>query len=277
MSPSSIAILGAGHLATALLEGFSRVPDLSISLHNRSIDRALTLARRFPNADVIADKAAFDSETCPLLVMIPGRALMEFPNARIERFRRSGRVVVSCVNGLPLAVLESRFPGVRWAKAIPSVAAGTGRSVTLMAGGATTAVHEIFQHVGTTIRVDREEDMDRLSVVTSCLPGLLSAMLDELAIAYGLTQGQTSELLLESAIGSLLLAKEKNSSFQDVVASVANPGGLTEVGVSIIRQKLPPVLAEMKKALDSKQEQRLQQYLAMLNVNANSKSASEEA
>ena len=110
-----------------------------------------------------------------------------------------------------------------------------------------------------------EEDMDRFAVVTSCLPGLLSAILDEFAVTYGLTERQTSDLLIESSIGSLLLAKERDGGFREIVASVSNPGGLTEVGVSTIRQKLPPVLAEVKRAFECKQEQRLQQYLGIID------------
>jgi pyrroline-5-carboxylate reductase len=268
---SSFAILGAGHLATALIEGFSRTQGVPISIHNRSAEHALKLAQRFPNLKVFEEAVSFDLETCPLLVVIPGRALLEMPDARVDRLRRSGRVIVSCINGLPLSALERQFPGIPWVKAIPNVAASVGLSVTLISkgtaldAGSFEDVREIFGHVGKVIAVPRGKDMDRFAVVTSCFPGLLSAIFDELAVAYGLTERQTSDLLIESSIGSLLLAKERNVGFREVVASVSNPGGLTEVGVSTIRQKLPPVLAELKKALESKQEQRLQQYLEILN------------
>ena len=84
-----------------------------------------------------------------------------------------------------------------------------GLSLTLLAKGAATnassfeEVREIFGRVGKVIDVQREEDMDRLAVVTSCLPGLLSAILDEFAVAYELTERQTRDLLIESSIGSL--------------------------------------------------------------------------
>src|SRR5690242_13418227 len=131
MSDSRLAIQGAGHLATALVEGFSRSQLAPISLYNRTRQRAADLARLFPICKVFDDQAAFDSETCPLLFVIPGQALMEVSDDRMERLRASGRVVISCVNGLPLAVLEKRFPGIPWVKAIPNVAAAVGRSVTL--------------------------------------------------------------------------------------------------------------------------------------------------
>src|SRR5262249_40001564 len=96
MSNLQVAIQGAGHLTAALVEGFFRADITTISIYNRTTQRALELARRFPTLRVFDDQAPFDSEKCPLLVVIPGRALLETPRARMERLKASGRVVVSC-------------------------------------------------------------------------------------------------------------------------------------------------------------------------------------
>jgi shikimate 5-dehydrogenase len=55
MSDSRLAIHGAGHLTTALVEGFSRVQIESISLYNRTRQRAAELARLFPIIKVFED------------------------------------------------------------------------------------------------------------------------------------------------------------------------------------------------------------------------------
>src|SRR5215831_2011362 len=269
MSDSRLAMHGAGHLTTALVEGFFRVQMKPISLYNRTRQRATELARAFPIIKVFEDQAAFDSERCPLLLVIPGRALLEASHARMERLRASGRVVVSCVNGLPLSVLEQRFPGIRWIKAIPNVAAAVGRSVTLIAKGAAgedadlRSVEQVFESLGTVFRAHSDEELDRLAVVTSCLPGILGAVLDEFAQAYELDVRQTHELLIASAAGSLALAERHAAALRDLVSSVSNPGGLTEVGISTIRSRLPVVLAELRDALDRRRELRWRQYLAM--------------
>jgi pyrroline-5-carboxylate reductase len=267
MHASRVAIQGAGHLAAALIEGFSRTQTTPIAIYNRTPERALELARVFPEVRVF-EEAPFDCEECPLLLVIPGRVLLELPDARMERLRRSGRVIVSCANGLPLSALEKRFPAIPWVKAIPSVAAGVGLSVTLAAKGTMVTENEfrdvvqLFGQVGSVIELSSEQEMDRFAVVTSCLPGILAAMLDEFALMYGLDQSRTRELLIESSLGSIVLAKERTGSLREIASSVSNPGGLTELGVSVIRQKLPAVLAELRQVLDDRQEQRRQQYLA---------------
>lgn len=238
-------------MATALIQGFSRARIAPVSLHNRTHARALALAERFPALAVFEREQDFDSEPCPLLLIIPGPAILQLPAARIERLRRSGRVLVSCANGLPLSLLQTTFPEIHWVKAIPSVSAAVGRGVTLMANG-TPAVERIFTSLGTVLPIENDDEIDRLSALTSCLPGLLAATLDEFAHAYGLDERQTREILLESALGSILVAQESPASLADLVASVANPGGLTETGVSVIRERLPPLLAAMKQAMDAR-------------------------
>ena len=269
MPDSRLAIHGAGHLTAALVEGFFRAQIEPISLYNRTRQRATELARAFPIVKVFEDQAEFDSERCPLLLVIPGRALLEVSHARMERLRASGRVVVSCVNGLPLSLLDQRFPGIRWMKAIPNVAAAVGTSVTLIAKGAIVedaelrSVEQVFESVGRVFRAHSDEELDRLAAITSCLPGILGALLDELAQAFELDERQTRELLIGSAAGSQALAERPTVTLRELVTIVSNPGGLTEVGVSTIRSMLPPVMAKLRDALDRKRELRWRQYLAI--------------
>jgi pyrroline-5-carboxylate reductase len=267
MPAARIAIEGAGHLTAALVEGFCRSQIVPISLHNRTRERALALARAFAGVRVL-EGDAFDSETCPLLFVIPGAALLEGLGGRIERVRGPGRVAVSCAGGLPLQVLEKRFPGIPWLRAIPTVTAAVGAGVTLLARGTGAtgdqlrAVELLFAGVGKVFEVRSEEEMDRLAAVTSCLPGLLAATLDEFAAAHGLDENQTREFLLESAAASLALARKRTEDLAGLVATVANPGGMTEAGVSVIRRKLPAVWADLRAAMDERQEQRRAKYLA---------------
>jgi pyrroline-5-carboxylate reductase len=266
MPPSKLAIQGAGHLAAALVEGFCRTYTAPLSIYNRTPKHVLALARKFPPLNVSESEEEFDSQPCPLLLLVPGRAILQFSNDRIARWRLSGRVIVSCANGLPLSLLERRFPHIQWVKAIPSVTAAVGKSVTLVAKGVSTPetgfqfVKNLFSSVGSVVELQTEAEMDRLSVVTSCLPGILAAILDELARTCGLSESQTRELLVESSLGSILLAKERAQPLSNLVSTVANPGGLTEAGVAVIREHLPEVFAHLKRAMDDKIQQRHLQF-----------------
>jgi pyrroline-5-carboxylate reductase len=80
--------------------------------------------------------------------------------------------------------------------------------------------------------------------------------LDEFALTQGLDETEIRELLIESALASMVWAKEQAVPLRQLVASVANPGGLTEGGVAAIRQYLPPVFAQLKEAMDRHAQQR---------------------
>ena len=255
MASSQFAIQGAGHLATALVEGFSLTHAGPISIYDRTHARALALAERYSELTVFEQEQDFDAEPCPLLLVIPATAILHLPAERMERLRRAGRVLVSCANGLPLSLLKTRFPGLPWVNAIPSVAAAVGKSVTLMAGG-TPEVERIFAAIGRVVQLQSDDEIDRLSALTSCLPGILAAILDELARAYALDERQTRDLLLESALGSILVSQQKETSLADLVATVANPGGLTEAGVYVIRRNMPALLTEMKQTMDARIRER---------------------
>jgi len=176
MPRSQFALQGAGHLATALVEGFSRARAGPISIYDHTPARAQALAKRFPALTV---------------------------------FERESR-----------------------------------------------EVERIFASVGSVVRLESDDEIDRLSVLTSCLPGILAAMLDELASTYALDERQTRDLLLESALGSILVAQEKETSLADLVTSVANPGDLTEAGVSVIRRTMPSLFAELKQSMDARIRER---------------------
>jgi pyrroline-5-carboxylate reductase len=245
-----------------LVEGFNRANTAPVSIYNRTPNHARDLAGNFPALKVAEREEEFDSESCPLLLVVPGRAILEFPDDRIARWRLAGRVVVSCANGLPLQWLEERFPQIAWVKAVPTVAAAVGRSVTLMAKGVSTPdsnyrdIRRLFASIGSVVEASTDEEIDRLSVVTSCLPGILAAILDEFALTQGLGETEIRELLIESALAAMVWAKEQAVPLRQLVASVANPGGLTEGGVAAIRQYLPPVFAQLKEAMDRHAQQR---------------------
>ncbi len=261
MQPSSLAVQGAGHLGTALLEGFLRSRTAPITVHNRTAARASNMASRYPEVRFVERLEAFDQESCPLLLAIPGQAILEIPTDRVSRLSASSRLVVSCCNGLPLATLEARFPSIRWAKAVPAVTASIGKSVTLvMSSHDAPELERIFGMVGSVVRFSMEEEFDRLSPVTSCLPGLLATILHELGQAFHLSATESRDLLAESALGTLLLTYSKSTSFDELANTVANPGGLTESGASVLRRDLPELFAAMKQAMDQRTEQRHRRF-----------------
>lgn len=99
------------------------------------------------------------------------------------------------------------------------------------------------------LRHTKEEDFGFASEFTSCGPGLYAAIFQEFVEAglrhgTGFTKEGINDLVLYTMIGTAKLMLEENMDFDDVINRVKTKGGITEVGVRIIRSGLPQVFNE---------------------------------
>jgi len=253
-----IAIYGAGHLATALVEGLHRSGVESIAIYNRTLTRAQALAARFDSCHAIENEKDIFNTCCPVLLIIPGQAILELPRELVSGLRRSQRTVVSCAGGLPLDLIEATHPGIAWAKAVPTITAAVCRGVTPLLFGsavsdaARTSILALFHRVGETLLLEEDVEMDRMASITSCFPGLLAAVLEEWSHALGLNAEEGRELILESSLATLLALEDSVMPFGELVEHVARPGGLTGVGVAAIREEFPRAFAQVQAKMESK-------------------------
>jgi pyrroline-5-carboxylate reductase len=99
------------------------------------------------------------------------------------------------------------------------------------------------------LRHIKEEDFGFASEFTSCGPGLYAAIFQEFVEA-GLRHGTSftregiNDLVLHTLIGTSKLMLEEKMDFAEVMNRVQTKGGITEVGVRIIREELPQVFDE---------------------------------
>jgi pyrroline-5-carboxylate reductase len=258
LTKTQVVIYGAGHLATALVEGFHRAGVESIAIYNRTPARAQTLAARFDSCHAIEKEKDIFNACCPVLLVIPGQAILELPRELEDGLRWSRSTVVSCANGLPLELIEATHPGIAWAKAVPTITAAVCRGVTPLFFGsavsdvARTSILALFCKVGEPLLLEEDAEMDRISSITSCFPGLLAEVLDEWAHAFGLNANEERKLLLKSSLATLLALEDSAMSFGELVEHVARPGGLTGVGVAAIREEFPRAFAHVQAKMEGK-------------------------
>jgi pyrroline-5-carboxylate reductase len=100
------------------------------------------------------------------------------------------------------------------------------------------------------VKHTEEKDFEFLSDLTSCGPGLIAALFQELAdAAYrrsdNFAMDEIEEILLLTLYGTSDLMLKKEMNFGNVISRVATKGGITEEGVKVIHNELPPVFDEM--------------------------------
>ena len=157
------------------------------------------------------------------------------------------------VNGI---TFQNRAP-FRIAKVIPSVTAEVDRSQTLVCYNENVTTEDkgnlkrLLSCMGDIIELP-EAEMGMGSELVSCMPGFIASIFDVLVKAAGehteIPHDQVVRMVLQTMIATGELMLSKDMSFEDVVARVATPGGITEEGTKVVYDQFP----ETAKALFEK-------------------------
>tara|TARA_Y100000590_G_scaffold153968_2_gene176850 strand:+ start:1659 stop:2471 length:813 start_codon:yes stop_codon:yes gene_type:complete len=104
------------------------------------------------------------------------------------------------------------------------------------------SVKEILECLGISIKTDIESDIDKATAISGSGPGylfLIMEIMEDIGIELGLSEEVAKKLVIETFIGSSILAKEKDVSFKELRKEVTSPNGTTDSGVKeMIKNKL---------------------------------------
>lgn len=140
------------------------------------------------------------------------------------------------------------------AKAIPSITAEAGKSQTLVCyndlitDDDRTMLKEILSCLGNVYELE-EREIGMGSELVSCMPGFLGAIMDVICRSAETYTSFSKEQIVRmvsntfDATGSLIV--ENGMDFDELVARVATPNGITEEGTKVIREKMPKIADEM--------------------------------
>ncbi len=249
------AIIGYGSMGSMLLEqflvsGVLRVDDVIVT--TRSPSGAARAAEQFPGIETDTDNRRAAQARTVLLCVPPtaARAVLE----ELSPVLSADAHLVSVVGSLPLRALGLFHRGPL-SRAIPSLPSLLGSGVTLVCHNDVVrpveriAVERLFEKIG-AVQVLAEDAFAMASNLTSCMPGFLAALLQEMAAAAlrhsdCLDANRAEELLVETMLGTARLAVDRGMDLNTIVARTAPRGGVTEAGLTALRDGLPKVLDEL--------------------------------
>jgi pyrroline-5-carboxylate reductase len=238
-----VGFVGAGHIARALGEGWSRpgladppslayldvVPEAAARTAAQTGALAATsLADLLDASDVVVvavrpqDVAGVLAETAPLL---------------------GSRPLVSVAAGVSLAELRGGLAAdARVARVMPNVAAALGLGVFLFVPGTLgdrqQAVEALFASAGDVIVLD-EVHFDSATAVAGCMPGMLAMLVRDFARA-AVRRGVDEEVARRLAISGVhgaaaVIAREGDPDA--VITSAATPGGMTAAAITAFEER----------------------------------------
>jgi pyrroline-5-carboxylate reductase len=231
-----IGIIGVGHLASYLVEGFKNSGhEMEIYLSPRNQKVSKTLAKKFEvnvasnNQEVVNNAHLLILSTQPKDVIDVGKSL---------KFRRE-HTVVSVAAGVLLDTLKPVVTPATTVRALPLSCAAINKSPTLIYPDH-SQVHSLFSLLGDVHLVPNESLFTHASVISAFYGWIFALAIEviEWLIRTGISSQTAKKLVLETIEGMAAISlTQENCDLNDMLRTLATPRGITELGLNKLNEK----------------------------------------
>ncbi len=243
----SVALIGAGNMADALLRGLVGARTISARrciVTNRSNDARLRgLAARW-GVRTTRDKAQLLRDA-DVVILAVKPADMAGVLDEIAAHVTPRHLVVSVAAGVPLATIERYLHGVPAIRAMPNTSTAVSASATALCAGrwATAAHHEVaralFEAVG-RVAVVPEALFDAVTGLSGSGPAyvyLLAEAMVDAGLRAGLDRATALALVAQTVLGAGKMLVETGQDPAALRARVTSPNGTTMAGVGELERR----------------------------------------
>jgi pyrroline-5-carboxylate reductase len=245
MPNRTIAFLGAGNMAEAMIRGLLRGSHFmaeQITASGPREERMTELRERFGIRTTTNNREAAVADIVVLSIkpQILSRVLAE-----LEGTIRPDALVISIAAGVPLSAIESRLgSGARVIRAMPNTPALVDAAATAIAGGEHASESDIedalkiFNSIGITVTLD-ESLLDAVTGLSGSGPAYVFLILEALSdagVKVGLSRRTSQLLAAQTLLGSAKLLLETNEHPGKLKDMVTSPGGTAITGLHTLEK-----------------------------------------
>jgi len=165
----------------------------------------------------------------------------------VRPFLEKKPLVISIAAGISTGWIRERIgEGSRLARAMPNAAAGVRQSATgiYFAPGMgeedKARVTRIFEAVGLTVTVDKEDLLNVITGLSGSGPGYVFMFLEAMAdagVLLGLSRDSSVRLALQTFLGSSVMATELKLPLSTLKEMITSPGGTTMAGLVELEER----------------------------------------
>ena len=242
MSLSSIAFIGGGNMAGALIGGLLRsgwAPGGILVVEPDAAQRE-ALRSRFAVQAFEAATASLADAGCVVWAVKPQR----FKAAALPCAAHvAGALQLSVMAGIRSEAIAQATGSERVVRAMPNTPALIGQGMTgLYARAAVSAderaeIERLLAPTGQTLWVEREEQLDAVTALSGSGPAyvfyVLEALIDA-GVELGLSAAQSRQLALATFAGATTLARDADEPPELLRQRVTSPGGTTQAAISTL-------------------------------------------
>ncbi|WP_308798609.1 pyrroline-5-carboxylate reductase [Agromyces silvae] len=248
----SIAFLGAGSMARAVLSGLLR-PGVEVAGDIRATNRS---AAKAAELDAVDGVVAFATETdasanrravagAKLVVVAVKPAMVPDLLREIADALEPGAVVVSVAAGVTVETYESLLPAhVSVVRTMPNTPAVVGRAVTGVSAGSRSSeadlalVVSLFETVGDVLVVP-ESQLDALGTISGSGPAYVFFLIEQLtatAIGLGFSPEEAAVMVQGTFRGASELLAHSGDDPAELRRRVTSPKGTTERAIAVLEE-----------------------------------------
>ena len=193
---------------------------------------------------LIADRAEIADRKFDLIVAAVKPQLIDDILADYASMLAPGGYVLSIAAGYSAARLSRLMGDAPVIRTMPNLPAAIGRGVSGICAGPHAGdehiahAQDFMGRAGTTVTVDSEERLDRVTAVAGSGPGYvfeIARAYTEAAIAQGFDEEEARAMVLGTIGGAIAMASEPGApSLEDLRNSVTSKGGTTAAGLNAL-------------------------------------------
>jgi pyrroline-5-carboxylate reductase len=245
----TIGFIGGGNMAEALIKGILQAGICrgeGISVSDVRQDRLVFLEEEYRIHPVGGNAELAGRADVIVLSVKPQQ--MEAVLGEIAGHVRKGTLVISIAAGVRTEKILPKLPGAQVIRVMPNTPAmaGAGATGIYSANADETSLlktRQIFSAVGTAVVLESEDLLDAVTAVSGSGPAYFFYLMENMVKAgleLGLPERTASELVLQTALGAAMLAKQaaqRGEGPEELRHKVTSPGGTTHAAVTVFEEK----------------------------------------
>lgn len=235
-----IAIIGAGHLAKAFIEGFIGsgnvlVEDIIVS--NPSGSALLEIKEEFHVQINTSNKEAVKIANWILLAVKPTVVRGVIDEIRDDTKDKLIISAAACID-TDLLMTWCKYDSQKIVRIMPNIPVSINQGVIGFVTNRNVTVTErkkaisLLEQLGVVINFRNEKSIDVLTVLSACGPAIVAhliGLISKYGSQYGLSPKISEKVILQTFAGTVAYLRENGLSVKQIEKSVATKGGITEV------------------------------------------------
>lgn len=242
MQQLSIAFIGGGNMAEALISGLRRAGHAggNIIVAEPLQPRRADLADKY-GIRAIADNQEAASEADILVLAVKPQHMQSVLEA-LAGHEKPGATIISIAAGVSMAAMQGWLgEHAAFVRVMPNTPALVGAGISVLFSNADGSHRRRAEYVleacGETVWVDNEKQLHAVTAVSGSGPAyffLLAEIMQAAGVKLGLSEELAARLAAQTALGAGKMLVESDRSAEQLRQQVASPGGTTQAALDMM-------------------------------------------